>query len=55
MFSKDDLQNYFNGQAWYTPLYSPEQFDSMGLLSSTEQQNAATILSIEQSRGSQYI
>lgn len=54
-FQKDDLQNYFDGQSWYTPLYSPEEFDSMGLLNSTEQQNAATILSLEQSRGSQYI
>lgn len=55
MFQKDDLQSYFNGQSWYTPRYSPEQFDSMGLLNSTEQQNAATILSIEQSRGSEYL
>lgn len=54
-FHKDDLQSYFNGQSWYTPLYSPEQFDSMGLLSSIEQQNASTILSLEQARGSQYI
>ena len=55
MFQKQDLQDYFNSQSWYTPLYSPEEFDSMGLLSSTEQQNASTILSVEQSRGSSYI
>lgn len=54
-FQKDDLQSYFNSQSWYTPLYSPEQFDSLGLLNSTEQQNASTILSIEQSRGSEYL
>lgn len=54
-FQKDDLQSYFDGQSWYTPLYSPEEFDSLGLLNSTEQQNAATILSLEQSRGSQYV
>ena len=54
-FQKDDLQSYFNSQAWYTPLYSPEEFDGMGLLNSTEQQNAATILELEQSRGSSYI
>ncbi|WP_455139912.1 YARHG domain-containing protein [Thermophilibacter sp.] len=55
MFQRQDLQDYFNAQSWYTPLYSPEQFDSMGLLSSTEQQNAATILSVEKARGSEYV
>ena len=54
MFQRQDLQDYFNSQSWYTPLYSPEQFDSMGLLSSTEQQNASTILSVEKARGSEY-
>lgn len=54
-FYKDDLQNYFDGQSWYTPIYGPEEFDSLGLLNSTEQQNAATILTVEQDRGSQYI
>ena len=55
MFQRQDLQDYFNAQSWYTPLYSPEQFDSMGLLSSTEQQNASTILSVEKARGSEYL
>ena len=56
-FRNDDLQRYFNGQSWYTPVYSPEDFDarSGSILSSVEQKNAATILSIEQSRGSAYI
>lgn len=54
-FRNQDLQDYFNGQSWYTPLYSPDQFDSMGLLSSIEQQNASTILSVEKARGSQYV
>lgn len=56
-FHNDDLQRYFNGQSWYTPVYSPEDFDarSGSILSSVEQKNAATILSIEQSRGSAYI
>lgn len=54
-FQNQDLQSYFNSQPWYTPLYAPEQFDSMGLLSSTEQRNAATILSVEQARSSQYV
>lgn len=54
MFQKEDLQNYFNAQSWYTPLYSPSDFDS-SLLNSTEQQNAATILALEKSRGSEYI
>ena len=56
-FHNDDLQRYFNGQSWYTPVYSPEDFDarSGSILSSVEQKNAATILSIEQSRGSAYV
>ncbi len=55
MFQKEDLQSYFNGQSWYTPRYAPEEFDSLGLLSDVEQQNAATMLELEQSRGSEYL
>ncbi len=55
MFQKEDLQSYFNGQSWYTPRYSPEEFDSLGLLSDVEQKNAATMLELEQSRGSEYL
>lgn len=56
-FNNDDLQRYFNAQSWYTPLYSPEDFDarSGSILNRVEQENASTILSLEQSRGSAYI
>lgn len=56
-FNNDDLQRYFNAQSWYTPVYSPEDFDarSGSILSSVEQNNASTILSVEQARGSAYI
>lgn len=56
-FRNDDLQRYFDSQSWYTPLYSPDDFDarSSSILNSVEQANAATILSVEQSRGSAYI
>ena len=57
MFQKDDLQSYFEGQEWYEPLYTPEEFDSRidSLLNETERANASTILAVEQERGSTYI
>lgn len=56
-FRNDDLARYFGDKSWYTPLYSPDDFDARvdSFLSYTEQRNAATILSLEQSRGSAYI
>lgn len=29
-FSDEELQNYFDSKSWYTPLYTPEEFDSKG-------------------------
>ncbi|MCI5597029.1 MAG: YARHG domain-containing protein [Lachnospiraceae bacterium] len=46
MFSDDSLQNYFNSQAWYTPLYSPSEFKE-SWLSSVEVDNVAFIKSYE--------
>lgn len=56
-FRNEDLQRYFESQSWYTPTYSPDDFDarSGSILSYTEQRNAATILELEQARGSAYI
>lgn len=54
-FQNQDLRDYFGQQPWYTPRYTPEEFDSLGLLNDTERQNASTILSVEQARGSQYL
>ncbi|NJE80938.1 YARHG domain-containing protein [Olsenella sp. SW781] len=56
-FRNDDLVRYFSDKSWYTPTYSPDDFDarSGSILSYTEQRNAATILELEQARGSAYI
>lgn len=56
-FQKEDLQGYFDGQEWYEPRYSPDEFDAMvdTLLNDTERANASTILSIEQERDSAYV
>lgn len=56
-FNNDDLQRYFDAQPWYTPYYSPEDFDAQSgsILSEVERNNATTILSVERERGSEYI
>ncbi len=54
-FKDQNLQAYFNGKSWYTPVYEPDEFDSYVTLSSTEQQNAANIKQIESSRGSSHL
>ena len=56
-FRNEDLQRYFESQSWYTPTYSPDDFDARTstLLNDVERANAETILKLEQSRGSQYI
>ena len=56
-FRNDDLVRYFGDKSWYTPIYSPDDFDARvdSVLSYTEQRNAATILALEQARGSAYI
>ena len=56
-FRNEDLQRYFESKSWYTPTYSPDDFDARAseLLNDVERANAETILKLEQSRGSQYI
>ena len=56
-FRNEDLQRYFESKSWYTPTYSPDDFDARTseLLNDVERANAETILKLEQSRGSQYI
>lgn len=50
-FSNEALREYFEGQPWYEPRYSAEEFDALdGVLNQTEVANAELILSIEQSR-----
>lgn len=56
MFNRSDLQDYFNSQAWYQPLYTPSQWDSMGnQLNDCELKNATLIKKIEESKGSPYL
>ncbi|MDO4554140.1 MAG: YARHG domain-containing protein [Lachnospiraceae bacterium] len=44
MFQNDELQNYFNSQLWYTPIYSASEFKD-SWLSSVESDNVAFIKS----------
>ena len=46
MFKDDDLQNYFNSQLWYTPIYSPGEFKD-SWLSDVESDNISFIQSYE--------
>ncbi len=41
-FNNPGIQNYFNNQPWYRPLYSPKEFPG-NLLSRLEQNNTAYI------------
>ena len=55
-FQDPQLQAYFDAQPWYKRLYSPEEFDSMpDPLNGTEKQNADTIKSVEQEKGSDHL
>lgn len=56
MFNRSDLQDYFNSQAWYEPLYTPAQWDSMGnQLSDAELSNVKLMKQVEESKGSPYL
>ena len=54
-FQNETLQAYFNSKPWYTPEYSPDEFDDSVQLSSVERANAAAIKSVEQSMGSNHL
>jgi serine/threonine protein kinase, bacterial len=43
-FDTPGLQDYFNKQPWYRPQYSPDDFDKLNILSTTESQNVSYIL-----------
>ena len=49
-FNDTALQNYFNNQPWYHPIYSPKAFPN-DLLSPLEQQNTAYILNYQNRNG----
>ena len=56
MFNRSDLQDYFNAQAWYQPLYTPSQFDSMGYqLTDAERANVILMKQVEADKGSPYL
>ena len=56
MFNRSDLQDYFNSQEWYTPLYSPSTFDSMGnQLNDCELKNVKLMKQVEADKGSPYL
>ncbi len=46
-FETSALQEYFNKQSWYHPLYSPKEFDKLNLLSNTEKKNVQYILNYQ--------
>ena len=49
-FQSAELQNYFNQQFWYTPVYSPEQFTA-DMLNSFETANVDLLTSVESAQG----
>ncbi|WP_026657782.1 YARHG domain-containing protein [Butyrivibrio sp. AC2005] len=51
-FKDQKLQDYFNSKSWYTPRYSPEEFDSKmdQILNVWEKSNVETIKQVEASR-----
>ena len=51
IFESNELQNYFNSKSWYRPLYAKKEFNSLGLLSSVENKNAAFLSKKEKERG----
>lgn len=55
MFRDQTLQAHFNAKPWYTPTYSPDEFDDSVQLSSVERSNAEAIKSVEQSLGSSHL
>ena len=43
-FNSEELMDYFESQDWYTPVYSPEEFDS-NMLNQYEKENVRFLLS----------
>lgn len=55
-FKNDDLARYFSRKSWYTPIYSPDEFDAKpDMLNDYEKKNADTLLAYEKNIGSQYV
>lgn len=45
IFTNTSLANYFNSQSWYTPLYTPEEFDKNVKFNQYEQANLQLLIS----------
>ena len=55
MFKDPDLQAYFNSKSWYTPIYTPEQWDATQSIADIESKNAALMLEVEQEKKSSHL
>ena len=55
MFKDPDLQAYFNNKTWYTPIYTPEQWDATQSIADIESKNAALMLEVEQEKKSSHL
>lgn len=53
-FRNQELVNYFSKQPWYQPSIEPDSFTS-DMLSGVERDNVNAMISIEKSRGSEYL
>jgi serine/threonine-protein kinase len=53
-FDNQLLQNYFNNQSWYRPVYTPNEFP-YNLLSPLEQNNAADILKYQNQNNLRFV
>lgn len=54
-FVREDLQEYFGNCSWYTRRIEPDDFVEREHFNDYEYQNALTIRSVEESRGSPYL
>lgn len=58
-FRNDDLNYYFGQKSWYSPMYTPDEFDALDaraqILNDYERYNANLMFEIEQSRDSPYL
>ena len=52
MFASEDLDAYFRSKDWYTPRYSPEEFDAMAssVFNAYESANITPIVRVEEGR-----
>ena len=51
IFNDQGLSEYFNSQKWYTPTYSPDEFNSNVTLNDYEEANIKLIVDIQKEKG----